>query len=283
MIQQTTFSFELVIGEDCSTDNTRKICKEYQVKYPDKIHLLLPVKNLGMQTNSIATLNACTGKYIAICEGDDYWTDSLKLQKQVDFLEANKTFSMCVSNRLVKQIDGQFYKDVKDKGLYTKQDILHGEIPNTQTMVFINKLDLYVFLKEFLKSMQGDGDRAIAYWCSLHGNIYCLPEITAVYRDSGFGVWSIYSDEEKVWLQIKSFCDFHNKIGIPNRQIYVSEMFRRCLDVVYYGWKRKQPNPFRIKIIKLIFQQLTISEIVFQGYIYMKFKLNLRKKVQIHK
>lgn len=80
-MQQTSFPFELVIGEDCSTDKTREICLEYKAKYPDVIRLRLLEENIGISANFIGTLQACTGKYIGICEGDDYWTDSNKLQK----------------------------------------------------------------------------------------------------------------------------------------------------------------------------------------------------------
>lgn len=95
LMQKTNFPFELVIGEDCSTDKTREICLKYKEKYPEKIKLLLPESNLGMTKNFISTLTAATGKYIALCEGDDYWTDPYKLQKQVDFLEANSNYSCC--------------------------------------------------------------------------------------------------------------------------------------------------------------------------------------------
>jgi glycosyltransferase involved in cell wall biosynthesis len=95
LIQKATFPMELVIGEDCSTDNTRAICEEYVKKHPNIIRLLPSEKNAGMMPNFIRTLQACTGKYIALCEGDDYWTDPLKLQKQVDFLEGNNDYSMC--------------------------------------------------------------------------------------------------------------------------------------------------------------------------------------------
>ncbi|MEG1645564.1 MAG: glycosyltransferase [Alistipes sp.] len=93
--QQSAFPFEILIGEDCSTDQTRSICQHYQALHPDKIRLLLPEKNLGMITNFYTTLQAATGEYIAFCEGDDYWIDPLKLQKQVDFLDAHPDFG-CV-------------------------------------------------------------------------------------------------------------------------------------------------------------------------------------------
>ena len=93
LMQKTSFQIELIIGEDFSTDNTRKICQEYQKIYPDRIKLLLPGTNLGMMQNFKSTLEASVGKYIALCEGDDYWTDPLKLQKQVEFLEDNLDYS----------------------------------------------------------------------------------------------------------------------------------------------------------------------------------------------
>ena len=86
VMQKTNFQFELVIGEDCSTDNTRAICIEYQKKYPDIIRLRLPETNQGMMLNWINNINSGRGKYIALCDGDDYWTDPYKLQKQVDFM-----------------------------------------------------------------------------------------------------------------------------------------------------------------------------------------------------
>ncbi len=85
--QKRDFPIELVIGEDCSTDGTREIVFEYQKKYSDIIRVVTSDKNVGMRQNGYRTLKACRGKYIAFCEGDDYWHNPLKLQKQVDYLE----------------------------------------------------------------------------------------------------------------------------------------------------------------------------------------------------
>lgn len=79
LMQETDFPFEFIISDDCSTDSTRKICQYYKELYPDKITLLLPEKNLGISDNFYTTLFSATGKYIAFCEGDDYWIDSHKL------------------------------------------------------------------------------------------------------------------------------------------------------------------------------------------------------------
>ncbi|MCV4697829.1 glycosyltransferase, partial [Escherichia coli] len=74
-MQETDFPFELVIGEDCSTDNTRKICEDYARRFPDKIRLLARERNLGMCSNFVETILACRGDFIAFCDGDDYWID----------------------------------------------------------------------------------------------------------------------------------------------------------------------------------------------------------------
>uniref|UniRef100_A0A832DJV2 Glycosyltransferase n=1 Tax=Ignavibacterium album TaxID=591197 RepID=A0A832DJV2_9BACT len=111
IMQKTKFDYEIVIGEDCSTDKTREIVLEYKAKYPDKIKLLLQEKNVGMMQNFIDTLKACSGKYIALLEGDDYWIDPYKLQKQVDFLEANEEYGLVHS-------DCDFYYQEKKIWLY---------------------------------------------------------------------------------------------------------------------------------------------------------------------
>lgn len=103
LMQQTNFDYEIILGEDESNDGTREICMDYANRYPDKIRLFLRSRkdviyingNPTGRYNFIENLKACRGNYIALCEGDDYWTDPLKLQKQVDFLEANEDYGIC--------------------------------------------------------------------------------------------------------------------------------------------------------------------------------------------
>jgi glycosyltransferase involved in cell wall biosynthesis len=92
--QKTNFNFEIVIGEDNSPDKTRLICEEYATKHPQLIKLLPKTKNLGMMPNFVRTFNECKGEFIALIEGDDYWTDPEKLQKQVDYLQLNNDCSL---------------------------------------------------------------------------------------------------------------------------------------------------------------------------------------------
>jgi len=191
LMQQTDFPVELIIGEDCSTDNTRNICLEYKEKHPDFIKLLLPEKNLGIMPNFIATLNACTGKYIALCEGDDYWTDPKKLQKQVDFLEANEDFSICFhhikiknehENIIVDDFNPPEESNVTDIYKLAQKNYIH-----TQSGVVRRNEEVLNAISEF--SNVSIGDYVIFMLNAKYGKIKKMPEAMAVYR-TGVGVWS---------------------------------------------------------------------------------------------
>ena len=122
--QKTDFPFELVIGEDCSQDKTRDICIEYQKRYPDKIRVLWwheNVRKLGGNSRRIAA--RCRGKYIAVCEGDDFWVSPQKLQKQVNILERNPSVGLCFT-------DGRIVCQNSDKNLlwHDLHDISAGKI-----------------------------------------------------------------------------------------------------------------------------------------------------------
>jgi glycosyltransferase involved in cell wall biosynthesis len=96
--QKVSFPIELVIGEDCSTDGTREVALEYQQRYPDIIRVLAWEKNVGMTRNGYDTTKACRGKYIAFCEGDDYWHHPDKLQRQADHLESHPECGLVFSS-----------------------------------------------------------------------------------------------------------------------------------------------------------------------------------------
>lgn len=101
IMQNTNFNLEIVIGEDYSKDNTRKICETYKNEYPNLINLLDSPRNYGMVPNFIRTFKNCRGRYIALLEGDDYWLDPLKLQKQYEHFLINKSVKLCCHNALV--------------------------------------------------------------------------------------------------------------------------------------------------------------------------------------
>ncbi len=112
MLQKTSYPFELIIGEDCSTDETRKIAFEYQKKYPDVVRVITSEKNVGMKANGLRTLKACRGAYIAFCEGDDYWQHPHKLQLQAAYLEQHPDCGLVYSSYDVCHVGNK--KQIKD-------------------------------------------------------------------------------------------------------------------------------------------------------------------------
>jgi glycosyltransferase involved in cell wall biosynthesis len=188
MAQVTSFPFEVVIGEDCSTDGTRLICQEYQARYPDQIRLLLHAQNVGAQTNARLAREACTGKYIAFCEGDDYWTDPSKLQQQVDFLEAHPAYVLCFHNCWMKfeQDPGRamelFQTYIKTD--YAIPDLIGKWLIPTASVVFRNHL-----LTEYPEWLRNAvvGDTPFFILLASFGQLKLLPGVMAVYRrhDSG--------------------------------------------------------------------------------------------------
>lgn len=107
--QQTSFPFEIVIGEDCSTDGTRAICEIYAQQYPDIVRLLPSQKNMGLNANMLRTFRQCRGQYIAYLEGDDHWVTTDKLQKQVDVLETQPDVVLVHTNCHVWQVKTDYY------------------------------------------------------------------------------------------------------------------------------------------------------------------------------
>lgn len=97
LCQQGDFELEVVIGEDCSTDNTLAICQAYAERYPEKVVLLENTSNLGIMANFARVMKACTGDYVGICAGDDYWCDEQKLQKQLDYFKAHPECGVCTT------------------------------------------------------------------------------------------------------------------------------------------------------------------------------------------
>lgn len=95
LAQEAPFGIELVLGEDCSTDATAEICREYVRRYPDRVRLVTGPRNVGWRANYRRTFDACRGRYVAYCDGDDFWTDSNKLVRQVGVLEADPDCGMC--------------------------------------------------------------------------------------------------------------------------------------------------------------------------------------------
>lgn len=195
--QKTSFPIELIIHDDCSTDGTADIIREYASRYPDKIHPILQKENQyskGVDPFDFL-LEKATGEYYALCEGDDYWCDPNKLQKQVDFLDANRSYSACVHNTEIRNIKTGKKSVLNPKNdsydILLKDVIMVGSASyHTSSLLVRNTSFHEAYTSELLKIYPYDYTVSILY--CLQGPIHFLPEIMSVYRlFSGENAWSL--------------------------------------------------------------------------------------------
>jgi glycosyltransferase involved in cell wall biosynthesis len=221
LAQNTTYSIELIIANDASVDATGEIIETILNAYNGDIVIRYKSqdKNVGMMPNFIEALHMCQGKYIALCEGDDYWIDELKLQKQVDFLEQNLEFSYCghQSQVLDKDVLTPMYTKT---GILVLEDVIVQNILNTASLVIrqsiINKLPA---LFENAKA----GDWMLQLIALKDSNAYVLEDIMSVYRKHDTSVWSSLSAKEK------------GQLGVDNMKLAKSffekdEQLRKLID-----------------------------------------------------
>lgn len=207
LMQKTNFDFEIVVGEDCSTDTSRSILLDYKQRYPTKFKLLLHEHNIGMVQNVILTLENCTGEYVAMCEGDDYWTDPNKLQKQVDFLEKNRDFSICYHKVEIFNEANQLTSDerfnLSDTELeYDILDLAKGNLMHTPSVVFRNKLFTLAQNEKFKQSPASD--YFIHMLNAKFGKIKYFPNKMSVYRVNSINaVWSSLDSEVLYFKWVK--------------------------------------------------------------------------------
>ena len=210
--QETSFPIEIIVGEDCSTDRTREILSELQSANPRVIRLLLHEKNIGPQKNYATTFAACKGEYIAMLEGDDYWTNTKKLQKQVDALEAHPEWSACFHITRCVYDDGsrepELYPANWTKEVATIQDLFKGNFLNTCSQVFRNRL--FGPLPSWLLEVE-PGDWVTHILNAEHGPFGCILEVMADYRIHSQGIWSSKgrADQLREILRMLSRLDHH--------------------------------------------------------------------------
>ena len=191
LMQETTFPFEIIIGEDCSSDRTREIAIQYKNKYPILIKIITSEINVGATKNFSRTIMAAQGKYIAICEGDDYWTDPQKLQKQVLFLESNHDYAMVHSDAscLIQTTKVYYQSNNKER---LKRKIPSGYIYE-QLLINNSLITLTVVMRKTILqnamnelALQNKQWKMTDYplWLEIakHHNIHYIDESLGVYR-----------------------------------------------------------------------------------------------------
>ena len=195
LMQECVFEVELILANDCSTDKADQVIKNVKGNHINAswIKYIKHEKNLGMMPNFIFAVKECKGKYIALCEGDDYWTDPLKLQKQVDFLEANPDYVLCFHKINILKTNGEIVEDFITKVPENHESIdtlaRLGNYIHTPSVVFRNVITK--FPAEFEKSPIGD--YYLYMMLAEYGKFKYLEDNMAVYRE-GVGIWSKEND-----------------------------------------------------------------------------------------
>ena len=215
LMQETDFPFEVIVGEDCSSDKTRTIVEDYAKKYPDIIKPIYQEKNSGGYQNIVDAMNACKGEYIILNEGDDFFTDKNKLQIQVDYLDKHKDCSMCFHPVKV------FFQDKSQKDyIFPTKEILskikhHFDYNSLKKGNFIQTNScMYrrdnINFEQILPPELLPGDWFIHLHYSKLGKIGYIDKVMSAYRRCSTGIWQLaYTDPDKhllkYWKPILNF------------------------------------------------------------------------------
>lgn len=184
--QKCDFKFRIIISDDCSTDTTADICYSYQEKYPDKILFRRNKSNLGLVRNYQKAFSLCTAKYIAILEGDDYWTDTYKLNKQVDILEKDDQVGLVNTNCHREYENGELKNtitQIKAESGYVFDTLIKRNFISSVTVCFRKALfDKHIDFDEYVKYEPATIDYSLWTEISYYSKVIYLEESTAVYR-----------------------------------------------------------------------------------------------------
>ena len=240
VMQKTNFRFEAIVHDDASTDGTATIIKEYAEKYPDIIKPILETENqYSKHDGSLRRIvdEACLGgKYVAWCEGDDYWIDPLKLQKQVDFLESNPDYSMCWTDAF-EECNGErrpYHRYNKDCQSPLDDIIVRGGdfVP---TCSIVMRKDVYFAMPKEARGFYC-GDYPLQMWGAYSGKAYYLKKQTCVYRFMSIGSWTAKTAKESKTEMLRHYenekvlLDSFNQLF---RYKYNEAFERRKADILY--------------------------------------------------
>ena len=247
-MQKVSFPIEVRVHDDASTDRSQEIIKEYQQRYSDILKPILQSENQFSKGGGILNkflLPLCEGKYIALCEGDDYWTDPLKLQKQVAFLEGHEEYSMCFHAADVKYEgggespyrNGTHFSDLEDRE-YTSTEVVSKWMVPTASIVYRRALVENYQIKhpEWLVY----GDIALTLKCSHTGKIFGMSDVMSVYRIQPN---SLTNNPEYVNSTIFKLPNHYRCLRMNFPKVEKGP-FEWCISYYSYVCMKKQNNPF---------------------------------------
>ncbi|WP_374330135.1 glycosyltransferase family 2 protein [Soonwooa sp.] len=251
LMQECDFEFEVLIHDDASTDGTAEIIKEYQQRYPDIIKPILQTKNQWSQgirnIQSRYNFSRAKGKYIAMCEGDDYWTDPHKLQKQVDFLEANEEFVLTSHKRiLVDKSSNEIINLSISKNDY-----------HTQCLLFKN-----ILKEDYLKNNSNifNGDTFLIIYLSNFGKSKILDFVGAAYRIVETGVWSTIGSQDRAEKTEESYKDMRIFFSKYKYFRSLNQLDKYELDSEIILFKKRKDNTF-FDYLKLLIRAVACRDL----------------------
>jgi hypothetical protein len=262
LMQKTNFKYKLFIGEDNSTDRTRDICCDFKNLYPEKIELIINETNLGAIKNGRQIYYKCIesgAKYIAILEGDDYWTDPNKLQKQVDFMESNLGVSVCfhdymllngsyltyskldINNSRPVDLPSFYFNSFKDSNFWISQPL---------TAVFrVSSLDPKIF--DLYKNFK---DYHLFYHLFQVGKGYYISEVMGVYRQNQLGVFTSSSKLSRM----KEDYEIKQEIYIINNDLTYKSYYEGAAALYIIELLKSEPKKIFI-FFKILYECASIS------------------------
>ena len=215
--QKTTFKFEVLVHDDCSTDETIAIIEKYEKQYPDIVKAYYEEENQhskGVSPTRLMMSKAC-GKYVALCEGDDFWRDENKLQKQIDYMEKHNECALCIHGTDVLNVENG--KIIRRMNMYDENCVVEPETFlirrndfATSSMIF-RKVDIDNYPKDF-----GFFDYMLKSYLATKGNAYYIAESMSVYRTGVIGAWTqrVAKSPEKFRMFIQKEIDFYEKFNV---------------------------------------------------------------------
>lgn len=261
LIQQTDFNYEILVHDDVSTDGTVDILKEYQQKYPDKIRLILEEENQyskGIDLTKDICFPLVRGRYIAFCEGDDYWTYQGKLQAQYDIMEADSEISMCYHNAVV-------YNEEKDRLTLNVLNHPSGYIKDKEVICpvkgwYPTASCFYraEYLRDYPNLHAPTGDEGMRYYMACRGKLYFINQAWCVYREASDGGWNtkFKKDKELAERYVKNLVTFlihfNEYSGGEYQKYFYIRLIRTILYYIeVYGKKQYTVEEFYCYIEKL--------------------------------
>lgn len=266
LMQETNFDYELIIADDASQDDTEKLLNEIIQNHKNgfRIKYTKHKKNIGMMPNFIWALLQCKGKYIALCEGDDYWTDPFKIQKQVDYLDRHRNHSICfhdwVSINQSGALIGNY--DIREsmKRDRTPNELVAGSPLHTATIMFRNKFDRLPV--QFSKAFNGD-TFLYAYLSQWGGAGYLLGIKPSHYRVHKGGVWSQLNYADMTKYNIETLILIKKIIKTDQIKFVNHKIFRSQLSLSKYYFKELMLFKFIFSIFSLLRFIVTNKSFIF--------------------